>query len=187
MGLTGFPAGVLIADTAPAAFPTELCFSCLCLLFEAPFSFRAPNATPNTTFDKNPPPRHTPGRGLVHVGGRVAQPDAAALHQMQVVGTRDEPPQSQPPMISPQGSFRCQTSEVARSCQNTLPRSLTSRHTEQHVEPFRIVPPRLLYLCAPLVQDETVHMGSPRLQKPRPRRCPQQRLGFLFRADCLNI
>jgi hypothetical protein len=30
-------------------------------------------------------------------------------------------------------------------------------------------------------------MGSPRLQKPRPRRCPQQRLGFLFWADCLNI
>jgi len=23
-------------------------------------------------------------------------------------------------------------------------------------------------------------MGSPRLQKPRPRRCPQQRLSFLF-------
>src|SRR6516165_9155578 len=43
-------------------------------------------------------------------------------------------------MISPQGSFRCQTSEVARSCQNTLPRSLTSRYTEQHVEPFRMAP-----------------------------------------------
>jgi hypothetical protein len=186
MGLTGFPAGVLIADTAPAAFPTELCFSCLCLLFEAPFSFRAPNATPNTTFDKNPPPRHTPGRGLSMWGVGSRSPTRQLCIRCKLVGTRDEPPQSQPPVSSPQGSFRCQTSEVARSCQNTRSRSLTSCHTEQHVEPFRIAPAPP-HLCAPLVQDETVHMGSPRLQKPRPRQCPQQRLGFLFRADCLNI
>src|SRR5262249_40504133 len=35
-------------------------------------------------------------------------------------------PQSPPQVVSPQGSFRCQIPEVARSCQNTLSRSPTS-------------------------------------------------------------
>src|SRR5215813_1438427 len=83
-----------------------------------------------------------------------------------------EPPQTPPQVVSPQGFFRCQIPEVARSCQNTLSRLPTSVIRVPHRCPRQ----RLGFSCFGRLSQYLILMGSFIASPPIERRHTRQRI-----------